>query len=913
MEYCIALKAGPIDVLKVVLSSLTLLVSLGTFIYLILSTRRASITETITRERVDWIRQTRKALLDFAHYYRAEDKGGMKEAKACIELLTRRDTPEYRLVLEHLDGCITDENYDESNYEKLLGLSAYILARAWQRIKLDGSKIWTNNEKKNDLVTYQVHPMIDKILSGTYTENDPDTSYYIIKNKGRKPSLVLRRIGNSLIAFLCTHHVEKIILQHPAVEQCTICKTRAFRNNNRQACITLASDYKGSIERVRTELNDLCDKKLFRNMIPTMKISESVSGIHEYRKAPTMSENKPLTGYPSIDKPWLKYYKEGAEEAATNIPEGKTVWDVIEEKLRQHKDISAIEYFGRVISRPEFIDMVYTWARAFKALGVKEDEVVPYYGPFFPDVGAMAFALNIIGACPYFLKLAISPETLAEETKDSRIAIVYDEMWANVSSEFSKDRFEKVIIVKATDAMPNPKKQIVSLLGKLKHDKNTPKISRGGKYLNLARAKECEKDFHGEVRVPFVSDRPAFITSSSGTTVGGVVKGCVATNESTIAQLYMREASEDRYIPGDRCLTNFPPTASTSLNCLFILSLYRGMVTVFDPRVSEQDFYNQIIKLKPNIVIITGSMWESFFNKVSSGRTAGKHFDFSNAHTWIVGGEGTDTKKFKHWSNIVTESGGAGLLSGYGLSELFSAVCVEKKDSRVDFTKAIMSVGIPYAGITAGIFNQNGQELGYNQRGELWINSKSAMKCYYNKPELTNETLIDGWIHTGDLAEIDEDGFVYIWGRVKDTVTLSDGQEVHLFDIANKIKESDCIDDAIVLPMPTDNGSFHLVAHIVWGKSMNDQEKKDCLTALNKAVEECFPAEIRIVAWSEHDGMLPYSPTTLKKDKNMLSKQTTGYVQVIDAQLRTIHFVPTADGATYKMTFDKTQEDTHHA
>ena len=619
-----------------------------------------------------------------------------------------------------------------------------------------------------------------------------------------------------------------------------------------------------------------------------------------------MSENRTLTGYPSIDKPWLKYYKPGAEEAATNIPVGKTVWDVIEEKLLQYKDIPAIEYFGRVISRPEFIDMVYTWAKAFKALGVKEDEVIPYYGPFFPDVGAMAFALNIIGACPYFLKLAISPAALTEETKDSRIAIVFSDMWANVSGEFSKDHFEKVIVVTATDAMPAPQKQIVSLLGKLKHEKNTPRVPNGGKYLRLDAAKKYANNFCGEVRAPFVPDRPAFITSSSGTTVGGVVKGCVATNESTIAQLYMREASEDRYIPSDRCLTNFPPTASTSLNCLFILSLYRGMVTVFDPRVSEQDFYNQLVKLKPNIVITTGSMWEAFFNRVSDERNAGKSYDFSNAHTWIVGGEGTDVKKFKRWNSIVVESGGTGLLNGYGLSELFSAVCVEKKDARVGFSKAIMSVGIPYAGITIGVFNQNGQEIGYNQRGELWVKSKSAMKGYYNKPDMTAEMLVDDWIHTGDLAEIDENGFVYIWGRVKDTVVLSDGAEVYLFDIANKIKENDHIDDAIVLPMPKQDGSFNLVAHIVWSKPLNEKEKKGCLTTLNKVVEKSFPDEIRIAAWSEHEGMLPYSPTTLKKDKNKLSKQTTGYVQVVDNQWQRIHFEPIADTSVFTMISNNT-------
>ena len=170
-----------------------------------------------------------------------------------------------------------------------------------------------------------------------------------------------------------------------------------------------------------------------------------------------------MTGYPSIDKPWLKYYELGAYERATVIPQNKTVWDVIEECLVRDKEVPAIEYFGRKISREEFIAMVYAWAKAFKALGVKEDEVVPIYGPFVPDVCAMALALNAIGATSYFLKLAISPEALAEETKESRIAVVFDDMWGNVCLEFEKDRFEKVIIYSVTDYMPAVTRAVVSL------------------------------------------------------------------------------------------------------------------------------------------------------------------------------------------------------------------------------------------------------------------------------------------------------------------------------------------------------------------------------------------------------------------------------------------------------------------
>ena len=602
-----------------------------------------------------------------------------------------------------------------------------------------------------------------------------------------------------------------------------------------------------------------------------------------------MIERK-MTGYPSIDKPWLNYYKVGAEKMATNIPTGKTVWDVIEEKLLRYTDIPAIEYFGRKISRPEFIDMVYSWAKAFKALGVQQDEIIPYYGPFFPDVGAMAFALNIIGACPYFLKLAISAASLAEETKDSRFAIVYSDMWVNVSSEFSKDKFKKIIFVTATDAMPSPKKQIVFLFSKLKHSKASQPIPTGGKYLLLNEAKKLAKSFKGEVKADFVADRAAFITSSSGTTVGGSVKGCVATNESTIGQLLMGDAAEAQYNPGDRCLNHFPPTASTSLNSLFLIPLSRGSTVIMDPRVSENDFYNQITNYHPTLVIHTGSAWEAFFSRLENEMKSGKVFDFSFAKGWIVGGEGTDVKKMQKWKHIMSAAKASDVLaSAYGASELFSAAISEQPYARSKFEKQIISVGIPYVGITIGVFDKEGHELGYNQRGELWIKSKTAMKCYYNKPELTAQTKVNGWIHTGDLAEIDESGFVYIWGRIKDTVILSDCSEVYLFDIANTIKDNENVNDAIILSMPTENNRLKLVAHIAWSVPLNEQEKLECFDALNKAVKDSFPEEIRITAYAEHECMLPYSPTTFKKDKNKMFKQKTGYVQVVNNRLQTVY------------------------
>ena len=601
--------------------------------------------------------------------------------------------------------------------------------------------------------------------------------------------------------------------------------------------------------------------------------------------------SKGLTGYPSVDKVWLKYYKEGAEDLANNIPVNKTVWDVIEEKLLEYYDVPALEYFGKIFSRQEFIDLCYIWARTFRAIGVEENEIVPIYGPVVPDICAMVFGLNIIGASAYFLKLAISKEALEEETKESKIAVVYDGMWQNVREEFAKDKFKKIIVATVTADMPSPKKEIVSFLNYIQTKKDKSGIPNDRKYIWLDEAKDIANYYTGNVKEKFVPNRSAFITSSSGTTVGGVVKGTVATNESIISQIVGSTHSGIPYFVGDRILNHFPFTASTSLNCLYLLALYNGLTVVVDPRVSEKDFYNQIINLKPNVALTTGSAWESFFNRVDKEMKSGKKFDFSYAKGWIIGGEGTDCSKFKNWNRIMKQTGSMSTLySGYGLSETFSTVSVENSNHKYNFSKQIMSVGLPQAGMVVGVFDENGNELSYNQRGELYVKTKAHMKEYYNKPELTKSTLVDECIHTGDLAEIDEEGFLYIWGRIKDGIDLPNGEKLRLFDVANQIKDTDFIDDAIVLPMETEEENT-LVAHIVWDERITEEEKPLLLEKLNQKLQDYLPQNVSVVGYSFHEGMLPYSPTTLKKDKNKLSKQTTGYVQIVDGNLVNISFI----------------------
>lgn len=602
-----------------------------------------------------------------------------------------------------------------------------------------------------------------------------------------------------------------------------------------------------------------------------------------------------LTGYPSIDKIWLKNYKDGAENLANNIPINKTVWDVMENKLLEYYDVPALEYFGKIFSKQEFIDLCYTWARTFRAMGVEENEIVPIYGPFVPDICAMFFALNMIGACPYFLKLAMSKEALEEETKEAKIAVVFDGMWPNVREEFSKDKFKKVIVASVTANMPSPKKEIVSFINNIQAKKNKTQIPDEKKYIWIDKACEIADYYTGQVKVPFVKNRNAVITSSSGTT-GGLVKGVIATNESIISQVYSTTYSDIPYKKGYRTLNHFPPTASTSLNSLFLVTLMNGATVIIDPRVSEKDFYNQLVKLKPNICINTSSMWEAFFNRITQEMKRGKKFDFSYAKGWMVGGEGTNNKSFKNWNDIMTSCNASGIYGGYGLSETFSGISIDRVDVEHNYSKSIATVGAIQAGMIAGVFDKNGNELSYNQRGELRVKAKSQMKGYYNKPELTEKSLVDGWVKTGDIVQIDDNGFLYVWGRINDSIKLQDENELYLFDVENKIRENNFIHDVVVLPMPTEENNNNLVAHIVWDYNVLEDEKQHHIETLNEKLKQFLPNEVEVSAYSVHDIMLPYSPTTLKKDKNKMSKQTSGYVQVKNGRLYNVEFILNQNG-----------------
>ena len=577
---------------------------------------------------------------------------------------------------------------------------------------------------------------------------------------------------------------------------------------------------------------------------------------------------KQMAGYPSIDKPWLKYYREGAERAGFEFPKGKRIWELYKETLiKQGDEVPAIQYFGRSISRSEFISLVEQWEKVFRVMNVKPDEIVVLFGPALTEFAEMFMALNAIGAIPYFLKIDSEEADLKKESKEARIAVVLEDMWDTVSNVFTQEHFDFVIVISATDSMPFPLKKIVRGIKAIK-GKSFP-FQKYTRCISVDQALKKAEQFSGILQCePFKENQIAAITVSSGTTASGT-KGIMDTNESILASIFAMTAAEGRFIKGRKVLVELPFMASTSLNCLFLMPLFSNMTMIIEPRMSAETWFDHIVKYKPAATITTGAYWDIFFQEVEKRKNKGKSIDLSFADGFTMGGSGTSMEKLQWMNNLLRECGSSTpMINGYGLSEVFGVMATQKLEAHSEHRPErcpVNDVGLPLPGFVVSIHDAEGNELKYGERGELWVSSPTVMHGYYNKPELTADTLINGQIHTGDLCSIDEDGFVYVYGRIKNKVEI-DGKTSYLFDIADNVRMQFSLAECMVEKKEMEDGSIELVMYIAQWKDQVVNEE-----LLINRINDFYSGKYQIVGYKVYLTALPANPATLKPRTNDLN------------------------------------------
>lgn len=594
---------------------------------------------------------------------------------------------------------------------------------------------------------------------------------------------------------------------------------------------------------------------------------------------------------PSEEKIWHKHYAPCATALLQeNMPE-QTLWKFISTAIRaDHDQHDAMVYFGRHIKRSTVLAQVEKWARVLRGMGLSEGDQLLLFSPATPESYYVLFAADSIGVTTIMPNMSSSSEALKKYYAQAKAAFVFDGMEDRLSKILEDPQFEYVVLMDVTRSMRAPLKQLLGLANWVK----TRKVrNRHTKYMTMSQAITRFGNYDGPIEVPFQKDRIAMVFSSGGTTKAGEAKLICMTDKAMIEMFRGAEILNKRInvlVPGNTSLCQLPPFVCTGLFVLVLLPLVYGMTIYMEPRLNQDTFNECIKKTRPSMTLVPGPLWVGFFREVEQLLAQGKKIDLSHFLLPIMGGEGCTPEKLE-WMDRLTRKCNAsiGIVPGYGMSEVFSVIAVDYRPEVIDKRndKLAISVGYPFPGFIVGIFDKEGHELGYNQRGELWVNTPTRLAGYLENGQLVRCSEDDGWIHTGDLCEMDEDGLVYIYGRMDKSVVAPDGTPVYLFDIANRLRQDKDVKESLVTAIDSDKTHHpRVVAHLVLeeGAQMN----YELLKRLDDDLAAMLPKGFEVKGYKQQKEFR--MSFICKTDSSYYGSEHDGYLKPAGGKLEDISF-----------------------
>lgn len=572
---------------------------------------------------------------------------------------------------------------------------------------------------------------------------------------------------------------------------------------------------------------------------------------------------------------WKQFYASGYEEILHKDFPHKTLWEFLESGiLEDNNQHDALVYLGRKISRKELLEQVRLWGRVLKGMGLKEGDEILLFGPSFPEFIYIMLAADMTGITANLPNLMVKPEALESMVDNSRVAFVFDGMEKDIRKILERPQFEHVVILSATRSMGYPLKLMAAPLSYFKHPCRRPK------YLRANAAIRRFGKYEGALEAKVQTEKPAYIFCSSGTTGKGGRANQIGTSDKAMIAMFRNSLAGNLkghpFQKGTRSYCFLPPFVCTGFYALVIVPLYFGMTVYLDPRVSPRQFNKNILAIRPQITLAPGAYWVNLMKDIDRLIQDGKRPDLSFFRFPVMGGEGCTPAALKHINEILEACGSkVALTSGYGLTETFSVCTVDYDPTgfEKDYSHHVVCVGYPFPGVTVGIFDENGQELGFGERGEVRVKTPSLTTGYINNPELTQTRLQDGWMLTQDYGELDSNGKLYVYGRMNQHVVAPGGEKVYLFDIANRLREDIAVKDALVCQLAAP--SSPLVAHLVL-ENNHSETQKEILCRLDGILQDFLPAGLRIEGYHLEPEQLKINIVG-KIDRNYYSHLLTGY------------------------------------
>ncbi|MFJ8068011.1 long-chain-fatty-acid--CoA ligase [Peribacillus sp. NPDC096447] len=511
------------------------------------------------------------------------------------------------------------------------------------------------------------------------------------------------------------------------------------------------------------------------------------------------------------NKPWQAIYPE--QIPAVLSYEDKPLYSFLKESAEEFPDKVSIHFQGKELTFREVHESALKFAAYLKSIGLQKGERVAVMLPNCPQGVISFFGILMAGGVVVQTNPTYTERELEYQMKDSgaKIILAMDILFPRVSAVASRTDIEHIIVTAIKEYLPFPKNLIYPFIQKKQYGIVINVEHEGNHHLfsEIMKRKITE-----EVTVPIDVDNDlALLQYTGGTT--GFPKGVMLTHKNLLANTKMCNAWLYKNKRGEeRILAILPFFHVYGMTTVLVLSVMEGNTMIIMPKFDVEATLKTIQKQKPTMFPGAPTMYIGLLNHPDIAK-----YDLSSINACISGSASLPLEVQEQFEKIT----GGKLVEGYGLSETSP---VTHANFIWDQPRVKGSIGLPWPDTDSVILSlENFEELPPNEIGEIAIKGPQVMQGYWNRPDETEKTFKNGWLLTGDLGYMDEQGFFYVVERKKDTI-IAGGFNIYPREVEEVLYEHEAIQEVVVAGIPDPYRGETVKAYVVLKKNARATEEE---------------------------------------------------------------------------------------
>jgi len=511
-----------------------------------------------------------------------------------------------------------------------------------------------------------------------------------------------------------------------------------------------------------------------------------------------------------MEKPWLRKY-EPSVPASITYPE-KTLPEILAEMARRFPDRAATVFFKAKLTYAQLDALVDRCAAGLQRMGVQKGDRVAIMTANSPQYVIAFYAILRIGGIVVPCNPLYVARELEHQLKDSgaRVIIVMSRFYSVVKDAQPGAPLEHIIVTNVKEYFP-PLLRFLFTVAKEKKEGHRANFASDplaiGFQQLLAQAPAKPEPVHSDL------DDTAILLYTGGTT--GVPKAAELTHRNIMVNAIQTRTWFSAKDGEEVVMAALPVSHSYGMTTAMNFAVVCGatMLLIANPR-DIKDVLETIQAFRPTAYPGVPTMYVGINNHPEVGK-----YDLRSINACISGGAALPVEVQKRFGEIT----GAKLVEGYGLSESSPVTHANP----IYGENRIGTIGLPWPDTDARIMDvETGtQEMPVGEIGELVVRGPQVMKGYWNRPDETALVLRDGWLYTGDIARMDEDGYFQIVDRKKDMI-IAGGFNIYPREIEEVLYQHPKVKEAVAVGLPDPRRGETVKAYVVLkeGETATEQE-----------------------------------------------------------------------------------------